>query len=596
MKKHLILISLLLFGLLCVAAVSAETIDSGTVYFDNVEKVTKTYPSTTAYYMNSSLLGFNILKADPLPDSMYAYYIGIKAGNGYDSLNISKNIQRSGDLYWMDGATKRVVGTANVKIIGLETVDYTYYNSLIIIEITSWNTDIVSVMPDTKVNIYFDDGGYFFSQGVQNIAGTSQTNIYSQISVEGRRCAPVYNSGREGYGITNYNNIVYVEYVILSSSIPNHIEVSLTRIPVYLGKTTQVCYFNTYNETDDLVLGPIQIVDSIYTIISDISRCEIESMSGNKQTFYDSISEVSPTSGTLNIYIHDSQTNNLISGARVVIEGGFYDPPELLEVINETLPAGQKSYTLQPTGGGLPNPDYYRITVTADGYVPEMPYINTDLDTGMSMSIYMYMDPTGGSPENPENTFIDFYVRDLEAYAIQGATVVFDGTTLQTNNAGYCLFEVAKNSTYSYTVSKTGYLSLSGTVTIGGDGRYTVNTVIVRGAFPTPTPYTPAPVTPTPTPTAGAGFLEQSGKAMADLFGVSLTVGKLILGMLLALAIGMTTAKQLHGGANEFGMGLLGGAMLGVVIGLIPVWVIVVLLLVVGMYIGSRYVGGSGGQ
>ena len=63
--------------------------------------------------------------------------------------------------------------------------------------------------------------------------------------------------------------------------------------------------------------------------------------------------------------------------------------------------------------------------------------------------------------------------------------------------------------------------------------------------------------------------------------------------MLLAIAIGFTTAKKLRGGAAEFGLGLLGGTMLGVLIGLLPVWTIVVLLLVVGMYIGYRYVGGG---
>ena len=38
---------------------------------------------------------------------------------------------------------------------------------------------------------------------------------------------------------------------------------------------------------------------------------------------------------------------------------------------------------------------------------------------------------------------------------------------------------------------------------------------------------------------------------------------------------------------------MLGGMMLGVLIGLLPVWTVVVLLLIVGMYIGYRYVGGG---
>jgi len=88
-------------------------------------------------------------------------------------------------------------------------------------------------------------------------------------------------------------------------------------------------------------------------------------------------------------------------------------------------------------------------------------------------------------------------------------------------------------------------------------------------------------------------FLDQSIEGIANLFGVSFGIGKNILGMLLALGIGFATAKHLRGGAAEFGLGLLGGTMLGVLIGLLPVWTVVVLLLIVGMYVGYRYVGGG---
>src|SRR5690606_22332618 len=111
----------------------------------------------------------------------------------------------------------------------------------------------------------------------------------------------------------------------------------------------------------------------------------------------------------------------------------------------------------------------------------------------------------------------------------------------------------------------------------------------------------PGPGVPTqPTPTSGVpgddgseGFLSEAVRGIGKLFGVGFSTAKILLGMLLALSIGFTTAKKLRGGAAEFGLGLLGGTMLGVLVGLLPVWTIVVLLLVVGMYIGYRYVGGS---
>lgn len=88
-------------------------------------------------------------------------------------------------------------------------------------------------------------------------------------------------------------------------------------------------------------------------------------------------------------------------------------------------------------------------------------------------------------------------------------------------------------------------------------------------------------------------FLDQSIEGIANLFGVSFGVGKTILGMLLALGIGTATAKHLRGGAQEFGLGMLGGVVLGVLIGLLPIWVLVLLVLIVGLWIGQRYMSGG---
>ena len=102
------------------------------------------------------------------------------------------------------------------------------------------------------------------------------------------------------------------------------------------------------------------------------------------------------------------------------------------------------------------------------------------------------------------------------------------------------------------------------------------------------------PMTSRDVTTPGEGsFLDQSIEGIANLFGVSFGVGKLLLGMLLALGIGTATAKHLGGGAEEFGMGMLGGVVLGVLIGLIPIWVLVLLVLIVGLWIGKRYMSGS---
>ena len=102
------------------------------------------------------------------------------------------------------------------------------------------------------------------------------------------------------------------------------------------------------------------------------------------------------------------------------------------------------------------------------------------------------------------------------------------------------------------------------------------------------------PMTSRDVVTPGEGsFLDQSIEAIANLFGVSFDIGKIIFGMLLALGVGTATAKQLKGGAQEFGLGMLGGVVLGVLIGLLPIWVLVLLVLIVGLWIGQRYMSGG---
>ena len=137
---------------------------------------------------------------------------------------------------------------------------------------------------------------------------------------------------------------------------------------------------------------------------------------------------------------------------------------------------------------------------------------------------------------------------------------------------------------------------IEGSVTVGDGPRHTVNVVLNPTQPPgpgLPTPPTTQPPSGVPGDDGSQGFLSEAVRGISKLFGVGFATGKTILGMLLALGIGMATAKQLRGGAEEFGMGMLGGVVLGVLIGLIPIWVLVLLVLIVGLWIGKRYMDGG---
>ena len=211
-----------------------------------------------------------------------------------------------------------------------------------------------------------------------------------------------------------------------------------------------------------------------------------------------------PADSNVIVYIKNSQTGALIADANVVIDAlvdGEYYP-----VANRTEPSGIFTINLQPTGGGKPNPEGYRLIVTADGYNNPMPEINFTVDDYKNY-INCLLDPIAGGPVNENKTFIDFFVRDMSSNPISGATVKFGKYTLITNSAGYTVFEVDKNNNYSWTVSKSGYGSLTGNAVIVADPRHTINTVLAPAVTPTkPTPIpTSPPIGPTPTMTAPTG-------------------------------------------------------------------------------------------
>ena len=113
----------------------------------------------------------------------------------------------------------------------------------------------------------------------------------------------------------------------------------------------------------------------------------------------------------------------------------------------------------------------------------------------------------------------------------------------------------------TYTVSKSGYNTITGNVNIGDAPRNTINTYLTPVITPPTQPTWPTDPPTTP-PTGGIpdedddsdGFLMESVRGIANLFGVSFGVGKTILGMLLALSIGTATAKHLRGGAQELSL------------------------------------------
>lgn len=235
-----------------------------------------------------------------------------------------------------------------------------------------------------------------------------------------------------------------------------------------------------------------------------------------RQTYLVSLGSSSESSQQSNvtIYVQNSQTGALLANARLTIQDTTTDP--WTEVVNETLSSGQGSFSL-PKDTGL-HLTQYRIGATVPGYQQVVPALFARV-TGPT-NIVVEMEPLAGGPADPDNTYLEFYVRDLNANGIANANVLVDGKTRWTNGQGYTQFEVAKNATYPYTVSKSGYMTIQGSAIVADGPRYVANVVLGPGTVPT---YTPTlgpgetPGGPGATPTPDTRTNEQKGQAIIDL-------------------------------------------------------------------------------
>jgi hypothetical protein len=316
----------------------------------------------------------------------------------------------------------------------------------------------------------------------------------------------------------------------------------------------------------------------------------IKSTSGNwyNETFDDGATGPDdPDESGITVYVKNSQTGALIADANIVIDAlvdGEYYP-----VTNRTEPSGIFSINLQPTGGGKPNPDGYRLIVTADGYNNPMPEINFTLGDYRKY-FECFLDPIAGGPVNENKTFIDFFVRDMSSNPISGATVKFGKYTLITNSQGYTVFEVDKNNNYSWTVSKSGYGALTGNAVIGDSPRHTINTVLAP--IVTPTTTTPIPTSPsigpTPTMTAPTGehvsnWLEWFAAHFGMILGGGVEIGKIFMWLCFTVPVGVYVGKEAKAGAAGFMAGAGIVTLFFVLIGWVPIWLVVLLALIIGL-------------
>ncbi len=300
----------------------------------------------------------------------------------------------------------------------------------------------------------------------------------------------------------------------------------------------------------------------------------------------------------LTVSVKNSQTGALIGGSEIGIrrygDTGFYQ--------NLTLSSGYTTVFLPPANYEIfaEAPGYYQVypaRITLDQPHENIgvflqPITPIPAEGNVTLNLWVcYVEPGSGQ-------VVGIPYADILISGISGDGIGYSSGSLMTDLGGYISIDIPANTEYIAYAEKPGYLAGTTHFTVFNVSPVNMTIQMIREIPPTVPVVTPPPTIPTlPTPTEPLGFMEQSGKALGDLFGVSLSIGKMMLGVLISLAVGMGTAKNLKGGAPEFCVGFLGAAFLVTMADLIPVGFFVAMLLLMGIYIARAYfLGGENGR
>ncbi|MGE0078766.1 MAG: PEGA domain-containing protein [Bacteroidales bacterium] len=188
--------------------------------------------------------------------------------------------------------------------------------------------------------------------------------------------------------------------------------------------------------------------DYVYTVTKDgyIEESGIVTVNNGNVAQFVGISMVSYYS--INLTIYDQNTNTVIPGALVILEGSS---------ASETNSGGNVSWDNVRAGS-------YNITISKEGYIDYVGTINVNGD--VSSSIYLYQ----------KYFSLFFTVLDNNSNSVSSALITVDGKSgIATNENGQAEISGLESGNYGYTVQKSGFdLYTSSASIVGADSYYNV--------------------------------------------------------------------------------------------------------------------------
>lgn len=549
-------------------------------------------------------------------------------------------IQQTGDLPYTDLKCKFFFGSVSATSNYPAVFSLKFVGNYIVNDIFEWentidcndtgialmrNGDYSTIEITTDSGVYTDSGfgdrEYFlpapYNWNLTNPKGKTFTGSYDGITVPDpggltERTGTVTMTDNNGTTITGFDVTAVNAYTDQSYTVATDTDVAVITLP--MERTIQirnpqtgvyeeapVGYYRFYGQSPGYKMlneGGIQVA-VMPEKYGSYKLCDIGVMSDS-----------GPLTGKHKFQIRSRSDNSILQtgtiSAKSATTGEWYNTTVSGGIATLILPYDTSNTQSQYAGN-------YYVYATSPGY--------EDSDYGTQIIVMPHtvseiknilLTPIGGIP-TPGNVTLRIHAFSETGPGVVNAEIFISGVlgegesvwdTYTASSTGYLAVSVPGNSTYVIQASGAGYYDTSRRIEVFTDDPPLIELKLYLSGAPTEPTTQPTgwPTDHPPTqPTGGIpdedddseGFLIQAVRGIGLAFGVGFATAKLIFGMLLALSIGYATAKQLRGGAAEFGLGLLGGTLLGVLIGLLPVWIIVVLLLVVGLYIGNRYVGGS---
>ena len=338
MKKiSLALIILIIVGI-CIPAVSAEPIIDETFEIDLDTSYSHSFPRAAVVYQQ---LDVNKIRFWHIEDYTQMYYIDIVA---YPHSTGS----------WYTGAFLDEGRYETTYTLGGQTKDAVIYVTKV--------RDILGTVTSAKFTIFFDDWDIGYLVGAQDVTlGTVLFHSASTYAPESKSdTIQLYGSS-----YTNNNGVMAKYDLLVTSALTwkNHLDVSLNDDKAYEISLNRNLLLRSSPSTitgyqDGDIVFTNQSGADFSTVIGQ-AQINMINVSAPSEAFVFSrsldIGGDASDNNSVTVYIRNSQTGAAIANSRCVIDAlvdGDYYP-----VVNRTEPSGVFSVTLQPTGGGRPNPD-----------------------------------------------------------------------------------------------------------------------------------------------------------------------------------------------------------------------------------------------